>query len=178
MRKVFIGGSIKLSKINKDIRQRIDNIINNKYTILIGDANGIDKSVQQYLHTRNYINVVVFCSGNQCRNNIGQWNEKHIEADSALKGRNLYTLKDIEMAKDADFGMMIWDGKSSGTFNNIKNLINLNKKLLLYLIPKKQFYTITNINELESIVSEKFEKKLFLDFIQKSKEASSFTKEL
>lgn len=42
MKMVFIGGSRRLSKINKDIRQRIDNIINNRYTILIGDANGID----------------------------------------------------------------------------------------------------------------------------------------
>lgn len=176
MNKVFIGGSIRLSKINKEIKQRINNIINSKYTILIGDANGIDKSVQQYLYLKNYMNVVVFCSGDQCRNNIGHWQVKYIKAKDNLKGRDFYTLKDIEMAKDADFGMMIWDGKSSGTFNNIKNIINLNKKLLLYLSPKKQFYTITNINELELIVSENFEKKLFPDFIQESKEASTVTK--
>lgn len=178
MKKVFIGGSIKLSKINKDIQLRIDNIIRNKYTIIIGDANGIDKSVQQYLYSRNYMNVVVFCSGSLCRNNVGHWNVKHIEAKSAVRGRDLYTLKDIEMAKDADYGMMIWDGKSSGTLNNIMNLIRLDKNLLLYLSPKKQFYTITSISDLESLISEKFEKKLFVDFMQKFKETSTFTKEL
>ena len=178
MNKVFIGGSIKLSRINKEIKQRIDNIINNGYTIIIGDANGIDKSIQQYLFLKKYNDVVVFCSGGQCRNNIGHWKTRHIDADSDLKGRDFYTLKDNELPKDADFGMMIWDGKSSGTLNNIMNLIKLNKKLLLYLSPHKRFYTITNIADLKSIISEKFEKKLFIDFMQNSKETSIFTKGL
>ncbi len=178
MIKVFIGGSIKLSKINKDIQRRIDNIIESRYTILIGDANGIDKSVQQYLYSKNYMNVLVFCSGNECRNNVGHWKVKYIETNTSLKGRHLYTVKDVEMAKYTDFGMMIWDGKSTGTLNNIMNLIKLNKKILLYLSPTKQFYTIATYNDLESICSEKLEKNSFIDFLQEAKEDSSFIKGL
>jgi len=178
MNKVFIGGSIKLSKINKEIKQRIDNIIKNKYTILIGDANGIDKSVQQYLFSKNYSDVVVFCSGSQCRNNVGNWKTKYIEANDELKGRKLYALKDIQMAKETDFGMMVWDGRSAGTFNNIINLIKFNKKILVYLSPKKLFYTISNINELESMCPEKIERKLFSKFYERSKEISSIQEEV
>ena len=50
--------------MNKDLILTY-NIIKNKYTILIGDANGIDRSVQQYLFLRNYLDVEVFCSGKQ-----------------------------------------------------------------------------------------------------------------
>jgi len=178
MNKVFIGGSIKLSKINKEIKRRIDNIIENRYTILIGDANGIDKSVQEYLFSKNYSDVVVFCIRDQCRNNVGNWKVKYIEANYELKGRHLYALKDIEMAKDTDFGMMIWDGRSAGTFNNIVNLIKFNKKILVYLSPKKLFYNISNISDLESICSEKVEKKLFSDFYEKPKEISTIQKEV
>jgi hypothetical protein len=177
MKKVFIGGSRKLWKINKDIQQRIDNIIKNGHKILIGDANGIDKSVQQYLFSKKYINVLVCCSGDKCRNNVGNWKVKYIETGGALKGRLFYTLKDIEMAKDTDFGMMIWDGKSVGTFNNIFNLMKLNKQILLYYSPKKVFYTIRNLSELESILPDRNEKRLFQDILPTPEEISASTKD-
>jgi hypothetical protein len=178
MNKVFIGGSIKLSKINKEIKQRIDNIIVNKYTILIGDANGIDRSVQQYLFLRNYLDVEVFCSGNQCRNNVGNWKVKYISINNKLKGRNLYALKDIEMAKETDFGMMIWDGKSKGTFNNIINLIKLNKKILVYLSSTKMFYNISSVKELESICYEKDEVNLFSNSLVRLEKISNIQEEV
>ena len=47
--KVFIGGSRKISRLNQEIKVRIDNLIKNNSIILIGDANGVDKSIQAYL---------------------------------------------------------------------------------------------------------------------------------
>jgi len=83
MTKVFIGGSRRISRLNKAIKDRIDNIIQNEYTVLIGDANGADKSVQNYLFDKNYRNVLVFCMGNKCRNNIGSWQTRGIEASGS-----------------------------------------------------------------------------------------------
>jgi len=71
--KVFIGGSRKLFRINNDIKIKIDKLIDSNFTILIGDANGIDKSIQKYLYNNNYNNVLIYCVDNQCRNNIGKW---------------------------------------------------------------------------------------------------------
>lgn len=34
------------------------------------------------------------------------------------------------MAKAADYGFMIWNGKSKGTLNNIINLVQYNKNVL------------------------------------------------
>jgi hypothetical protein len=49
MTKVFIGGSRRLSQLNKDLKGRLDNIVERGFTVIVGDANGADKAVQRYL---------------------------------------------------------------------------------------------------------------------------------
>src|SRR4030042_5943477 len=111
MIKVFIGGSRDITRLTKDIKVRIDNIIQKEYSILIGDATGADKSVQKYLFDKGYGNVIVFCMGRGCRNNIGRWETKHIEGKSEKKDFSYYSIKDLEMAREKDSGFMIWGGK-------------------------------------------------------------------
>jgi len=149
--KVFIGGSRKLFRINNDIKIKIDDLIRNNFTILIGDANGIDKSIQKYLYANNYMNILVYCVDNQCRNNIGKWEVIYIKSNLSKKDYKFYTLKDIEMAKESDYGIMIWDGESKGTLNNIINLLRQDKKVLVYFSPGRVFHDIKNINELNLI---------------------------
>lgn len=55
------------------------------------------------------------------------------------------------MTKDADYGFMIWNGKSKGTLNNIINLTKQNKKVLLYYTPHKKFYTINTLAMAEKL---------------------------
>ena len=57
MTKVFIGGSRRVSRFNAQIRERLDNIMEKGFPIVMGDANGADKAVQQYLHSKHYQNV-------------------------------------------------------------------------------------------------------------------------
>ena len=73
MTKIFVGGSRRISRLNEDIRRRIDRIVAKRLHVLIGDANGVDKAVQRYLHERGYDRVEVFCSGPASRNNVGGW---------------------------------------------------------------------------------------------------------
>ena len=49
MTKVFIAGSRQLSRLNADVKRRIETMIEKGFTILVGDANGADKAVQRYL---------------------------------------------------------------------------------------------------------------------------------
>ena len=81
MKKVFFGGSRKLGRFNKAIRDRADNLIVSDYMVLVGDANGADKAMQQYLAEKRYQHVLVFCAGNICRNNLGQWETRNVLAD-------------------------------------------------------------------------------------------------
>jgi hypothetical protein len=169
MTKIFIGGSRKLSRLNDDIRGRIDSIMQNGYTVLIGDANGADKSVQKYLFDKNYRSVFVFCVGRFCRNNIGHWETMSVKEPSNVRDFHYYSIKDLEMVKEADYGFMIWDTKSKGTLNNMINLLKENKSVVVYLSGDKEFYTLRTFDDLEKLLSrfdknhlETFEEKLKL----------------
>ena len=73
--------------------------MNHNFTGFVGDANGADRCVQQYLLEKQYRNVLVFCTGPNCRNNIGKWETRHITPSIENKGFNFYVLKDQQMEK-------------------------------------------------------------------------------
>ena len=56
MSKVFVGGSRRISRLNEQVRRRLERVIEKNLTVLVGDANGADKAVQKYLAERNYEN--------------------------------------------------------------------------------------------------------------------------
>ena len=168
MTKVFIAGSRHLWQLNEMVRNRILNVINKKYQVFVGDANGIDKAVQKFLKNIHYENVRVFCSGNRCRNNVGNWETVNINVPDNIKGLKFYMAKDIEMAKEANFGFMIWDGKSAGTLNNIIQLLKQNKKTLIYFSPEKTFINIVKFEDVKNLIN-KCEKEDFLKIDKKIK---------
>jgi len=179
MTNVFIGGSRKLTKLTAPIEGRIFNIIKNDFTILIGDANGADKCVQHFLASKCYANVIVFCMGDTCRNNIGNWEIKRIVATSNEKNFDFYAIKDLQMAEESSYGFMIWDGRSNGTLNNILNLLRRRKKVLVYFSPEMSFFTLNGVDNLIALLArcekgalEKFEKKLGLTKFLKKEQSN------
>lgn len=137
--KVFIGGSRHVSRLSSAIRRRIDNIVANNLSVVVGDANGADKAVQIYLHGKGYSNVEVFCSEGKCRNNVGNWNVRSIPVKAHDRGVQFYSAKDRAMTLAADIGLMVWDGKSAGTLLNVMRLVHLKKKAVIYIVPNKEF---------------------------------------
>lgn len=148
---VFIGGSRAVPTLNTAIRSRIDDvIIGPNHTVLIGDANGADKAVQRYLAECRYPNVVVFCI-RKPRHNIGAWPTRIIEPPSDRKNFAYYAAKDSVMANEAKCGVMLWDGRSRGTLNNILNLIAAGKRVLVYLSPTMEFYVLASREDLQAL---------------------------
>lgn len=149
--KVFISGSISIKKLPKFAVEKIDSIIAKKFTILVGDAKGADSLVQKYLQKKGYENVLVYFAGKKFRNNFGDWKTTQILGNKSEKGRSLYTLKDIEMANDADYGLMIWDGKSEGTLNNVSMMKSKNKRFFVVIeeivVDEQHVDTILKITE-------------------------------
>lgn len=123
MKRVFVGGSRHVSRLNDDIRSRLDQIIERRLNILIGDVNGADKVIQHYLQNHEYKYVVVFCTGGECRNNIGGWPVRSVTPTHSVKDFDYYTAKDIVMAYEADVGFMVWGGQSPGTIVNAARLL-------------------------------------------------------
>jgi adenine-specific DNA-methyltransferase len=153
MIKVFIGGSRKISRLGAGVRQRLDLIIERRLPVLIGDANGVDKAVQQHLLRHQHDLVEIFCMEGVCRNNLGAWPTRSIPALTKKKDFSYYSTKDKVMADEASIGFMIWDGKSIGTLSNVFRLISQNKKVVVYTLPAKKFSDLKNKEDWDIFLS-------------------------
>lgn len=153
MKTIFIGGSRHVSRLPAEIKHRIDNVINSGHQIIVGDANGADKAVQKYLNDASYDKVTVFCSGEKFRNNVGLWTTRRVDAPKNLKGFQFYAAKDREMAREADFGLMIWDGKSPGTVLNVLRLVRSGKISVLFSVPDKRVINIKTQADWDSFLT-------------------------
>ncbi|MCH7915678.1 MAG: hypothetical protein IH856_22025 [Deltaproteobacteria bacterium] len=151
MSTVFIGGSRRLGRLNDVIRERLDNIVERGLRVVIGDANGSDRAVQAFLSEKKHEDVIVYCMEGTCRNNIGGWPTEEVTA-SGERGFDYYALKDAEMARKADCGFLIWDGKSKGTLFNVFRLIDSHKPAVVYFSLSKQCSTIRSRDDLIALL--------------------------
>lgn len=144
MAKVFIGGSRGISRLDTEVQHRIDRMIEKRLPVIVGDANGADKAVQDYLRAKGYDLVEVFCSGSSCRNNRGGWPTRTVPVPSGgkRKGFSFYATKDRAMAEEATVGLMLWDSESVGTAMNVRRLIQRHKKVVVYVAPKQEFVDV------------------------------------
>jgi hypothetical protein len=152
MSTVFAGGSRKVTRLNSDLRARLDQIIAKRLVVFVGDANGADKAIQKYLADGAYANVVVFCTAGDCRNNLGGWPVRSVKPPHSVRDFAFFTAKDAAMAAEAEFGLMLWDGKSSGTVVNIARMVAAGKPVVTYISPAKVFLTLKSRKDLEALL--------------------------
>jgi hypothetical protein len=153
MTKVFVGGSRRLGNLNQQIEERASNLIAEGFVVLVGDANGADKALQRFFAERAYENVIVFHSGASCRNNLGRWKTHSVPVDRAARDFVYYAAKDLAMSEEADYGFMIWDGESAGTINNVLNLLERRRKVVVYVSPRREFLTLTSASDAAKLAS-------------------------
>lgn len=150
---VFVAGSRQIARLPAEVRARLDTMIEKGFQILVGDANGADKAVQRHFADKAYPNVLVHCMENHCRNNVGSWPTREVAAPRGTRGFDYYSVKDRAMADTAEYGLMIWDGQSKGTVNNVVNLSRHNKPVVVYVAPTKQFLTIKTFDDLKGLLA-------------------------
>jgi hypothetical protein len=150
---VFVAGSRRVSHLGADVRRRLDEMIQREFAILVGDANGADKAVQTHFAERSYTNVTVFCTAGDCRNNVGGWPVRAVPAPHRVKDFAFFTAKDTAMADEADVGLMLWDGQSTGTMVNVARLVARGKISVIYFAPQTRFLTVKTPEDLVSILS-------------------------
>jgi hypothetical protein len=153
MSKVFVGGSRRISRLNVELRKRLEQIVEKQLAILIGDANGSDKAIQDFFRERQYRNVVVFCTEGHCRNNLGQWPIRPIKPPHHTRDFEYFTAKDAAMAREADYGFMLWDGASAGTLVNVARLVALRRPVVLYISPMRRFLTLKSRGDLADLLA-------------------------
>jgi adenine-specific DNA-methyltransferase len=150
---IFIGGSRHVSRLPPEVKKRLDNVVASGHHVIVGDANGADKAVQKHFHDIQYDKVTVFCSGTLPRNNIGTWLTRHVDPPKHAKGFQFYAAKDREMAREADFGLMIWDGKSRGTVLNLLRLAIAGKIAVLFNVPNKDVINIKSVDAWRNFIA-------------------------
>lgn len=127
--KLFISGSKSISVLPDEVKSILDEHIAMGTEFLVGDCYGVDVAVQKYLESKGYRDVTIYCSGEAPRNNFVTGAKVHSFAEAAkgLTGSAFHYVKDIQMANDCDQALMIWDGKSKGTGENIRRMKEMGK---------------------------------------------------
>lgn len=185
MTTVFIGGSRHISRLSDVARKRLNNVVAKGFPVVVGDAAGADKAVQKFLLEAGCRDVSVYCTGERCRNNLGDWPVRRVDAGGngsgfasgagdgkgsgdgsgfasgsgdgrgSGSGRSyaFYAAKDREMARVADAGLMIWDGKSPGTALNVLRLLRAGKKAVLLDVPGGRTLTFASSADWDDFLS-------------------------
>jgi len=132
MTMIFMGGSRDIVDLPEPAIERISSIVSHEHGVLIGDAPGADAEVQGLLAGYGYEHVGVFHAGKEPRHNLGDWAAYHVPPPPGARGFAIHAEKDREMARRADYGLMVWDGESPGTFLNVLRLALVASPCVVY----------------------------------------------
>ena len=145
MAMIFIGGSRDIVELPPPAIERIGAIVSAEHGVLIGDAPGADAEVQGLLAGYSYEHVGVFHADKEPRNNLGDWAAYHRPAPGGAQGYAFHAEKDREMARRADYGLMIWDGVSPGTCLNMLRLAAIGSPCVVYDTMRSSKFTLRSI---------------------------------
>lgn len=147
---VFISGSISIKNLPVCVKSSIDTICNLGIKILVGDANGIDKMVQDYCKKIDYNSVIVYSIYQSPRYNASDFEHKFIHTQNNLKKeRERQKEKDKAMTLDGDYSLVVWDGISKGSYANINRAIKYNKKAKVYLKENNSYLPESKVKKME-----------------------------
>jgi len=152
MTKVFVAGSITIQNLDMLIVERLKKIVNSQLHVIIGDANGVDSSAQRVLLELGCQYATVFSSSEKPRNNLGSWPVQVVHTHHAAGTRAFFTAKDLKMAEEADYGLMVWDTKSTGTLSNVIELLKRKKCSVVYVNKIKKFFIIKSPEHLQALI--------------------------
>lgn len=153
MTTVFIAGSISISRLHEKVADRINKIVSSDFNVVVGDADGADTSIQECLQRYQAGKVTVYCTGDSPRNNVAEWPVHRVVSKARAGTRAYFTAKDLEMARHSDYGLMVWDCKSTGTLSNVIELLREKKKSVVFVNKNKDFVTISDKDGLERLVA-------------------------
>ncbi|MCW2336990.1 putative XRE-type DNA-binding protein [Sphingobium sp. B2D3A] len=152
MTTVFIAGSISISRLHEKVADRINKIVSSDFNVVVGDADGADTSIQECLQRYQAGKVTVYCTGDTPRNNVAEWPVHRVVSKAKTGTRAYFTAKDLEMARNSDFGLMVWDCKSTGTLSNVIELLREKKKSVVFVNKNKDFVTVSDNGGLERLL--------------------------
>lgn len=145
---LFVSGSSKTQdkesgyyrrKLPRGVRKELNKSMKNQDKIIVGDAPGVDRQVQDYLNKKKYSNVEIYGPGKKVRYTANsKWKTNPIDAPEFEVGSGEWLAKkDIAMTNAATKGLaVILDEGAKATKNNVKRLVEQNKDTQVYELSK------------------------------------------
>lgn len=147
---LFVSGSSKTQdksspyyrrKLPKFARKEIKKSMKSGEKIIVGEAPGIDRQVQDFLNKKKYRNVEVYTSYKDPRYKANKdWKTKSVDASEYEEGsKEFLAKKDKAMTDASTKGLaIILDEGSKATKENVKRLVGQNKNVSIYQLTKNQ----------------------------------------
>lgn len=154
MAMIFLGGSRDIFELPAPVIERIGAIVAAEHGVLIGDAPGADAEMQGLLAGYKYEHVGVFHAWAEPRNNLGDWAAYHIPPPAGAQGFAVHAEKDREMARRADFGLMIWNGESPGTALNMLRLALAGNPCVIYDTMRRTVCTLHDTADWRAMIED------------------------
>lgn len=145
---LFVSGSSKTQtkdsgyyrkKLPKQVRERLKESMRNGDRIIVGDAPGVDRQVQDYLKKKRYDNVEVYGPGKQVRYSAdSKWKTNPIDAPEFQEGSKEWLAKKDKAMTDASTkGLaIVLDEGSKATRNNVERLRQQGKPVEVFQLSK------------------------------------------
>ena len=145
---IFVSGSSKTQDsesgyyrkdLPSDIQKQLDEHMRKGNRIIVGDAPGIDRQVQDYLNSKKYKNVEVYGPGKEVRYTANsKWKTNPIDdPDHEPGSKEWLAKKDVAMTEAADEGLaIVLDEGAKATRRNVERLSGSGKNVKVYSLNK------------------------------------------
>ena len=145
---LFVSGSSKTQdkdsgyyrkSLPKPVREQLDDAMRKGTKIVVGDAPGVDRQVQNYLKGKGYRHVEVYGPGKEVRYTANKrWKTNPIDAPEYEPGsKEWLAKKDVEMERVATQGLaVVLDEGAKATRKNVERLVSNNKSVKVYELSK------------------------------------------
>lgn len=147
MRSVFVSGSMSIWELPMLVIKWLDRLVAKKNTILVGDASGVDFQIQKYLAKLEYHKVTVYSAYARPRNIASRYFDAICLSLPLPITKEEQTKKDVMMTEQSDISFVIWDGTSSGSYQNILRCLSSGKEIQIYLASEARYLEKSQLNE-------------------------------
>ena len=146
---LFVSGSSKTQfkespyyrkNLPRGVRKELKSSMKMGDKIIVGDAPGVDRQVQDFLAKKKYSNVEIYSPGTESRYKAGKDWVNHLINDTEHEpgSKEWLAKKDKAMTKAATKGLaVILDEGSNATRNNISRMESQGKSSKVYMLDKR-----------------------------------------
>ena len=151
-KKIMIVGSHTITEPDRRVKLMISKLCGEGWHILVGDHSGLDAALQEYLRDMHTDWVRVYTARPRPQHNLDGWPVRRPPREGRWGGAPRHLQNTLAMTAAADCGMVLWDGRSMGTYFVMASLIEQGKSVWVYLPDRGGAHTLRTPEDLEKLL--------------------------